>query len=119
MYGLEVSADLSFLMGMELLQLCIGLYRISLNFTDQVVITIESTSRLVTPNTTATDIPCDSPELAGKLVCLLGASITEVINKGEGELRLIFSNGYSLQLFDEYENLESYMISSPDNTIIV
>ena len=119
MYGLEKTVKLQFLIGKELLQLCIGLYQIILNFTDELVINIESTCKLISPEHHSTVISCGTPRTCVELIGLLGTSITKVTNQGDGEVLIFFSNEYCLKLIDNNKDVESYSIAAVDNEIIV
>src|ERR1043166_1494475 len=119
MYGLDKSVDLKFLVGKELLQVCIGVYQVVLNFTAEISISIESSCRLVCEGERVFDLYANDPKSSKNLVCLLGLSIEDVLNEGRGEIRLFFSKINTLTLMDNNANTESYMIVAPSIGIVV
>ncbi len=72
MYGLDESVDLSFMVGKELDQVCVGLYQVILNFSDRLTILIESNCELQTTDGANVDITYDKPNSTTTLVRLLG-----------------------------------------------
>jgi hypothetical protein len=119
MYGIDKSISFNFLVGKELLQLCIGLYQLILNFTDQLVISAECVIRLKNPDGSVVEISCDSPELSGSLTCLLGRAIEAVQTEVNGELNLSFSGGFQLSIVDSNEDEESFTITMDEHEIVV
>ena len=49
MYGLSDDVNLSFLVGRELQQICVGLYQVQLNFDENTWVHMESALRVTTP----------------------------------------------------------------------
>jgi len=119
MYGLDRSISFQFLVGKELLQLCIGLYQLILNFTEHVVITAECIIRMTNTDGSVVELSSDKPELSKQLVCLLGSTVENVVFEDHGELTLVFSQGYKLTITDSNEDEESFTITTPDQEIIV
>lgn len=119
MYGIDKAVNFKFLIGKELLQLCIGLYQLILNFTDQLVISAECVFRLEYPDGSVIEISCDSPEHTGHLACLLGRTIETIQTEVNGELNLVFSDGFQLSIIDSNEDEESFTITMGDHEIVV
>jgi len=119
MYGLDKSVDFQFLVGKELLQLCIGLYQLILNFTDHVEITVECVIRLTSIDGSIIEISSDNPELSKNLTSLLGSTVESVDVERVGELTLNFSQGYRLAIIDSNEDEESFTITTPDHEVVV
>jgi len=119
MYNPDKSVDFHFLVGKELLQLCIGIYQLILNFTDNIAITAECIIYLRRMDDSIIKISSDDPELSKNLTCLLGSTVESVATEHSGELTLIFSQGYRLTIIDSNEDRESFMITTPDQEVIV
>lgn len=108
MYGLPTD-DLTFLEGTRLLQVCIGSNEVILNFDREVSITIESTFRV--RSSEGEDIVFEnSPSSAAALAELLSERVTEVHGQTDGTLRLLFSRGAVLEIYDSSKNYESYQV---------
>jgi len=119
MYGLDKDVDLTFLVGKQLLQVCVGLNQVILNHSDGVSICDESILRLNDGGNIDAEIFSDKPELASRLVCLLGSEVDSVVNNGDGNIKLKYSNGYMLTLYDGNDCAESYTITSKTEEVIV
>jgi len=119
MYGLDKSEDFQFLIGKELLQLCIGHYQLILNFTEQLAITVECSLRLTDNKGSTAEIRSAAPDLSKNLDCLIGSTIESVNIKSKGELILKFSHGYTLAILDSNKDTESFTITMPNHEIIV
>ena len=118
MHGLQKETDLAFFIEKELLQVCVGLYQVILNFSDEVDIKIESLFNHKNSNESLTKENI-LPGSAISLLRLLGCTVSESSNIGNGTLELKFSNGDLLHIFDSDTGYESYQINSPDSKIIV
>jgi len=112
MYGLNKSVKLDFLLGKQLIQVCIGSHQTILRFDGDTIITVEGLSRLAAKRGSEIEIHPNRPEEAGKLVCLLGRAIQGVVNTGNGDIELVFTSGESLKILDSNKNYESYQIES-------
>ncbi len=110
--------DLNWIIGKELLQVCIGLYQVILRFTHQLSITIECQYSLSTQEAVV-EASGDNPEISKDLVCLLGCSIYSCHQHENGEFVLDFSNGYSLKLLPETTGTESFSITDEKFEILV
>ena len=119
MYSLDKSVDFRFLVGKELLQLCIGLYQLILNFNDHVAITAECIIYLTKIDGSIIEISSDDPELSKNLTCLLGSTVESVATEHSGELTLIFHEGYRLTILDSNEDEESFTITTSGQEVIV
>ena len=118
MYGLPKDSDLSFLLGKELIQICLGLHERMLHFYEDITITLECEVKVSNLKDDGGEACASCPGDA-ELLKILGSRITGVTNKGGGELALTFSNGSILMMFDSNSDYESYQISGPTGTIIV
>ena len=118
MYGIPESAEWSFLIGREVLQICIGLHQVSLRFDGQVVINIEGdfahASVVATLGSGA-----GLPQKAASLVSLLGRKVASALSKGSKVLEIRFANEETLKLYDSSEIYESFQVTAPDKEIIV
>ena len=118
MNGLPKDTDTTFLLGKELIQVCVGLHEKILHFHEDISITLECEFDVVNANDDG-DSACPSCPDGAKLLKILGSQITGVTNQGGGELAIAFSNGSILMIFDGNSHYESYQISNPNQTIIV
>jgi len=118
MYGLDKSQNLQFLVGLELLQLCVSLSQVIMKFSDETSISIECDLRISGVNGEIIDI-LDIPEAVDHLFCLLGMEIVDVIKLNAGDLTLAFSCGRKLTLMDSNETTESYTITAPEEEVVV
>jgi hypothetical protein len=109
MHGLPADLDLSFLVGPTLLQVCIGENEVILRFDGDVSITIESTFVVRDEGGCETAFEC-ARAAASALVEFLADSITEVLGQRSGTLRLTFSRGGVVEIYDSFEDFESYQI---------
>lgn len=117
MYGLPINTDLNFLIGQELIQVCIGANDLLLNFSEGCRITILSKCGLIERDK---ELSIENyPENASLICSLIGEKIAdfEIINKGVLILKL--NNDRYFVLYDDSDNFESYIIKSSDNEIIV
>lgn len=117
MYGLDKATDLTFLVGKGLVQICVGLFQLILNFDDGVSISIEGEVE---------HIPVAKPPQSGSLQrvgCCLGDLLGKKIRGFEindgGMLELTFSDGNTLRLYDSNPDAESYQITGPARNIVV
>lgn len=118
MYGLPKDLDLSFLRGVELLQVCIGAYQIILNFNNDVSIAIEGDYRVSVIDGDDRLFE-DTRDSAGALVKFISDSISEVHGLPDGTLRLVFAANGEIELYDSSEHYESYQITHGDAIHIV
>ena len=120
MYGLtkNASVNLSFLIGKEICQIGIGSYDVQFNWGNG-GISVWS-KFLYRPAGTADDIVWTGadPESATRVVRLLKAAITSVETSEQGSLRLMFSNGDQLEIFED-ERYESFSIQDGKSPTII
>jgi len=114
MYGLDARIDLSFLRGRELQQVAVGLYQVQFHFDEDLAICIEGEFRYSDGDREVLwrQEP-NSSSAAASTVALLGAAIRGFTASQDGTLRLEFSNGHRLTIFDSSKDYESYSITRP------
>ena len=117
MYGLSKEQDLTYLVGKEVTQVCVGKYQSVLHLSADISIHLECRFKVSKMNALGVEVPFCSPNES--LLGLLGCRIANVINKGDGELALGFTDGSTLVLFDSKSNYESYQILNSTHRIIV
>jgi|ERR1700675_1533074 Family of unknown function (DUF6188) len=118
MHGLDKNVDLTFLIGREVIQICIGTYQVIFGFDKDVAVSVEQGFEFVSGTTSAGWVPGE-PTLAAATVALLGASVNSVHAQENGTLELAFSTGARLVLRAENSKYESYQITRPGHTIVV
>jgi hypothetical protein len=117
MYGLAKNEDLKFLLSKRLDQISVGLFQILLNFENGVSISIECVfectvdGKLIRGN--------NHPQSASLLFPFLGENIQAFSVESEGILKLEFSHGGVLTLYDSNPDSESYQINGTGKSIIV
>ena len=120
MYGLARSVSLDFLRELELQQVCLGEFQAILQFDRDTCLIIEGTSEISSKEDNVSRlVHADRPDETKELVRFLGSRIVDAVNLGDGSIRLHFSNGALITLFDSNKDLESYQISSAGNEGIV
>jgi hypothetical protein len=128
MYELDRGTDLGFLVGLTLIQVGVGEFQISLQFHENVTISIEEAVECKTAASVSrwgyNENWTGSPE--GKdiravisLLSLLGKMTTAFRRVGKSGLALIFEGGSSIEVFGESTNYESYQINYPGGMIVV
>jgi hypothetical protein len=118
MYRLPKDADLSFLQGVALLQVCVGRNELILNFDRDVRVTILSEFAVGSsdaPFTTYTD-PISG---AHRFFAVLQDTVTSATATSEGHLCLSFSSGMGVEVRDTSDEFESFWIKHGDQQIIV
>lgn len=118
MYGLPKDTDLSFLIGLEVTQVAIGLHHIALSFHEGSSIDLECefelSGKLISP-----DPPAKFAKEGGALIKLLGHRVKSAAVEGNGTVRMDFSNEIELRIFDSNSNYESYKVTWSTGQIIV
>ena len=118
-YGLSADADLRFLVGRELIQICIGRHQAAMHFFPEgVSILIETEITCRTPDGQAKRFET-IPESAPMLVSLLNAVVTHVSVRPPGTLRLEFDSDHTVEIEDTSTSYESYQIRNGDQLIVV
>src|SRR5229473_4212696 len=109
MYGLPSNIDLTFLHGRELLQVCIGMHQVILNFYGQLSISIESEYAHRSRSGEVTRYE-DCRLSASMLTSFVGLKISRATGTIDGTLTLCFSNEDVLEIYDDSKQHESYQI---------
>lgn len=118
MYGLSATEDLSFFVGVDLLQVCVGKNEVILNFDRGVRVTV--LSDLAVTNASGRSDRYDDPiEAAKALLDLLHDSVKNAQATGEGGLRIDFASGRAVEVFDTSLQYESFSISAGKKEIVV
>jgi len=119
MYGLSSHEDLTFLIGRELIQVCIGRQQAALHFFPEgVSIFIETDIRHISPGG-ATSTYETIPRAASALTSLLNAVIANAEARPPGTLSIRFESGDILEFDDTSPHYESYQIKHNGRTIVV
>ena len=119
MYGLDMTIDLSFLIGREAIHIAIGQYQVIFAFDESVSISVESEFRLISPKGDVSTWQGRAPETAAAALRLVGAKVEKISGQKDGTLTLTFSGGDILTILDSSKEYESYDISCPGRTIVV
>jgi hypothetical protein len=119
MNGLPSDIDLSFLVGQELQQVCIGRHEAILHFGDAVSICIESEIGHKSNLGKLTAIYKTIAPSASMLVSLINSSIVKAYAESPGTLVLELCNGQVLEIYDANSEYESYQISYDNRVIVV
>jgi len=118
MNGIPSDADWSFLVGKELLQVCIGLHQVALRFDCEVAVNIECNFEHLRPATHKHSQTALSTH-ATTLVSLLGSRIESATSEGTKTLALSFTNAEILKIHDDSASYESFQVLAPGIQIIV
>lgn len=120
MFGLPRDIDLTFLKDKEVQQICIGLYQVIFYLHLETSISVESKFSYQPRDSESPEVWVEGcPVIAWHLPRLLGSSIIDVQVLAKGTLRLKFSNGDELLIYDENDKYESYQITCGQRTIII
>jgi Family of unknown function (DUF6188) len=120
MYGLKKGLDLSFLGGLQLEQIAIGVYQIIFGFDEDVRISAYSQFNYFDGREEwAWNPEPGAVQIAARTLSLLGATIESFEGHENGTLSVVFSNGHRLIFLDNCKEYESYDISRPGETIVV
>ncbi len=112
MYGLPHNFDGAFLVGHVVEMICFAKNAIYMHFGSNLTIRIESTISY------KTDICISLPLISSDIIELIGCTTTEV-QVEDGTLRISFSNGNSMFIYDSNTRYESYIISIGSQEIVV
>jgi hypothetical protein len=118
LYGLPPDADLGFLTGAQLIQVCVGENETILRFNPDISIMVASAVHLIQQGGTDADLT-HAPEVGAGLLPLLGDHIAAVMAIPPGTLRLSWSSGSILEITDSWDRFESYTITNGDRSIVV
>ncbi|MBK8913141.1 MAG: hypothetical protein IPM64_00825 [Phycisphaerales bacterium] len=119
MYGLSADADLRFLLGPELVQVCFGKYNLQLHFTNGVSISAHSPVELSGGERCLRWRPGARCEDASEFLDRLGEVIAHVRNDGTGRLELSLSGGHRIILVDDSPMYESYELINGNDILII
>jgi Family of unknown function (DUF6188) len=118
MYGLPANFNGSFLVGRILEQICFTENQISLNFDQDIAITLEGEYEHHDTSSVAADTRLRVPACSATLTRLIGESVVEMATSEGRNLMLTFSNGHRVTCLD-IPNYESYQIRRGDDVVIV
>jgi hypothetical protein len=119
MYGLPSDVDLSFLVGAEVIQVCIGSQQAQIHFFPEgVSIFVETDMTFRSPAGRVSRYE-SVPESAPSLVTLLHDVVKQARAETPRILRLEFSSGAVLHIEDTSEHDESFQIKHGDLLIVV
>lgn len=117
MYGIKPDADLSFLVGRELLQVCTGQAQAIQHFENSVSILIEADFEVCLNG--ITDRSTGFPLSGGLLLPLIGSRVQRARVASEVSLQLAFTDERILTLLDSNASTESFSIECPGGGIVV
>jgi hypothetical protein len=118
MHGLPPDTDLSFFSGKTLVQVCIGVNEIILNFEPILRVTVLSSICCAPPATTLQTFS-DAREAAKVLVCFLDDKIATASAGPDGAVTILFQSGGRIQLVEDRTDYESYIIDNGAASIVV
>ncbi len=118
MYGLSKDVDLGFMCGKILLQVCVGVNEIILNFDEDMSITVTANYSQIKKTGEKNDFNA-CPDGAIMLVGLLHRAIKDARGSPDGTLQMVFDNGESIVLYDNSQKYESYVIKYKGKQIVV
>jgi len=117
MYGLARNEDISFFIGKDLIQLCLGQFVFGLVFSENTSISVEA------GGFTFKNKRYKGQEESHKaciLHILLGKKVINTSHgKEDGDLVIEFDDGNSLTLHDDYKEFESYSFYNPQGLKVV
>jgi len=98
----------------------LALFRVQFRFDEDVAVSVEAEFRYFDGQQEwIWRQELSSPQVAGRTVAMLGASITGFESSENGTLALTFSNGHRLTIVNSFKEYESHDITGPGHTIIV
>lgn len=118
MYGIPPGADLSFLLGTTLIQVCIGRHETILHLEPTTSIMLASDVRVLESELT---VDLRSALVVGApLARLLSESITGVDGRADGTLRLFWTKAdVVVEIIDTWDKYESYVITQGPRVVVV
>ena len=118
MYRLPPDLDLSFFVGCEIQQVCVGANELILNLHPAVSITV--TSRIgFTCKLEALDSYESMPAAGTAAIAFLHDTVDSAAGDEEGTLTLAFRSGRKVHFYDDSEQYESYAINHGTRVIVV
>jgi hypothetical protein len=118
MYPLGKDVDLSFFLGAQLLQVCVGKNELILNFDRSIRVTVLSDFIVTAPAGRSTAYG-DPIKGAPSVLPLLHDRIEAARATDDGGLRLRFQSGSEVEIRDTSAQHESFWISNGDRLLIV
>jgi hypothetical protein len=117
MYKLPLDFDGKFFIGKTLECISFAAYSVYFSFEDDITVTVESSLQHLVDSEGG--IKQSIPLSESRLMQLVGHAATQVLADADGTLEIIFDNGQSLKVFDDFANYESYAIKHGDIEIFV
>ena len=118
MYGLPKDINLDFFLNKQLINISIGYHSLILNFDDYLSITVSSAIKCIDPNGLSLKGE-DFRNMASTLAFQLTHTVVSVEGKEDGTLKLAFDNGRIIEIYDDSEMYESYVIKNDEQIIVV
>ncbi len=118
MYGLPKNTDLSFFIGRNPISVSFTSYEVIIGFDANTRLSITSHCRLTSPEGTFFVIEHYCAH-ATELCTLLEATVTGAETNGSDILTLRFDSGWVLEVKDDSEQFESFVITTPSGLIVV
>lgn len=116
MYDLDKNTDTTPLIGKVLIQICVGLYQLIMNFDNDLTISVES--QLIY-RYDGNEVIIDSyPEKCHCLMTLIGKKIQNAAIRDKQSLVLVFNGKEELEVIDSNEEFESFQVTGQDIDII-
>ncbi len=111
MYGVTKDLDLSVFRGATLIQVGVGQYQLQFHFDPTATLSVESQWSLVDANGHEIDRQMEHADRdCYRLHLLLGTEVTTAEAHPPDSISLRFSNGYTLRVFDDGPQYESFQI---------
>ena len=115
MYGVPPDLDLSFLIGAEVIQVCLGVYQVQLHFHPAASLSIEGGWELRDAAGARIDRRHEGAERPPyQLHRLLGRGVKRVVISAPDWIELHFDGGYTLRVLDDSSDYESFQIQPGD-----
>lgn len=122
MHGLPAGFDASFLVGLTLTRVCVGLHDVVLHLADNDrppgLTEVLSEADVVIGDGISRVRHDDARTAGAGLLAFLGRATTAATGDTDGTLRLVFSDLY-IEILDSEEHYESYVITAGERTIVV
>ncbi len=118
MYNVPDASEFNPLFNKEVTQLCISPYQIILRFEGDISFSIQGTFNHI-KNHVIINNKGTIPEQGISLISLLDQKIDKIEINSPKEFTLEFFNSEKLNLLDDDENYESFVIMGPDIEIII
>lgn len=112
MYGVPADLDMNFLVGAELIQVCLGQIQIQFHFLPKASISVEGSWKLIGSSGTRVDRG-ERDAICGQhtlLARMLGHRVTQANVVGRNSIVLRCDNGDELHIFDDSAEYESFSL---------